>query len=1054
MSSAARYTVSASRLATVLQQWQSAADAGEATAAQCGGWACVFGERSVNTPENQRGQAMVQYLLEAKEPVTNAAAIITKEVTLFIHADGVDIAPPATKAEHHAVEVVSGVEAAKPRIAALLSGKVIGAPLNEFAIQEGAFAAAFVEAVKSTLPSDAILSAAPVLGELLFVKDEAALSCVEKAAGLCCAVFRRYARDHIASEMSERSPKKLYDVRQMLYAKLEHPNTIQGLERLDTEEFSLVTGLPPCIFHKGTYKSQLNVDEDTLKASCNAPTHGDVVVVRYGLKNAGYTAFLGRTLLVASSAPPNAKEAYQFAYDVSAKLMEALVPGAKVNDVYATVVQYATELNATLAAKLSKTLGFSTGLLVLEARGTISPKGTATVADGMSFVTRVVLEGVASDGAEDTFDVELTDTVVVHNGVAELKTKVARKVEEILYEDLEDTAGDEDAAASAQAQRNLSKITRQGQSETVILSREAQREQQLRQLLSELHEEFLAAGGKKGSQTSTEEYRTCDVGRLAFGELNPYKPDDRLPPQEGKNGIVVQTDKKVVWLPVCGRPVSFHISTINKVDVKAEGDKYTMTVTFHSMQESNVGYKMNRTKVFVKELTYSSTRDVFTDAQIAIQGVQQRIKNEDAARKRALTSASSGRLTLAPNPLRLPTVKIRPPITSSSRQNKGCVGNLELHANGLRFSFLGGVPVDMLFDNIKHVIFQPAVKSIYVIYHVTLKKPIEINRKSVTEIQFVAEVMESSELASGVRRSYEEELQAEERDEERIKQTNKQFITFAYAVEERSKIRTQLPTSQFAFDGVHARSMTTFKASREVLWAITDIPAFTQSAEDIEVVSFERVIPGGATFDMSFILKDYNKPVVTISSIPRNSLENIKDWCLSARLYYMETTVNPNWRVTMKDIREDPDWDPWLRGEGWSVLNNETNDEEDEEGGDADSDSDSDSTYYEDEDEDEESSDSDDSSWLEDEESDVDADSDASDDSSDADWDELERKAAAKDRAHRYSDDDEDRPRKRARTAAAHSSSSAPPAAPASRPTKMPINMGPRGTGVPPARRF
>ena len=292
-------------------------------------------------------------------------------------------------------------------------------------------------------------------------------------------------------------------------------------------------------------------------------------------------------------------------------------------------------------------------------------------------------------------------------------------------------------------------------------------------------------------------------------------------------------------------------------------------------------------------------------------------------------------------------------------------------------------------------------------------------------------------------------MQGEAGVEDRIQQTHRQFIAFAHAVQERSKIMTQLPIAQFAFDGVHARSMTTFKASREVLWAVTDTPAFTQSVEDVEVVSFERVIPNGATFDMSLIPKDYNKPVITISSIPRTSLDHIKDWCLSVRLYYMETTVNPNWRVTMKDIREDPDWDPWLRGDGWSVLNNETNDEEDEE--EDDDDSDSDSTYYEDEDE--ESSDSDDSSWLEDEESDVDADSEESDDSSDADWDELERKAVAKDRERRYSDDDDDdRPRRRARTAA--TAPSAAPTAPVSRPTKMPVKMPPRGAGVPPARRF
>ncbi|KAG5490555.1 hypothetical protein JKF63_00675 [Porcisia hertigi] len=1048
MQPSASHTLSISRLSAVLAQWQALAASGDAAADRCTAWVCVFGERSVNTPENQRGQAVLQYILEAKDPVCNTAALISKDVTLIVHEADVQIESPPTKLEGHTVEVVRGIQAAQGQITALLAGKTVGAPVNEFSIQEGTFASSFVELVHKVVPSDLLVSAAPVLGELLFVKDDAALGCVEKAAGLCCAVFRRYARDQIAHEMSKAHPKTLYDVRQTIYTTLERPNTIQGLESLAVEDFSLVTGLPPCLFHKGTYKSQLNVDEDTLKAECSVPVHGDVVVVRFGVKNTGYTAFFGRTLLVEAAAPSNAKEAYQFVYDVSVKLLELLVPGARLSDVYAAVMQFARDQNAELAQFLSKNFGFSTGLLVLEARGNISEKGTAIVADGMSFVTRVLLESVPSAGGDGTFDIELTDTVIMRGGVAELKTKVARKLADILYEDIEQDAAD--GEAEHQAPRDLSKITRQGKSETVVLSREAQREQELRKLLSELHEEFLASGGKKGTQTSTEEYRACDVGLLSLGELNPYNAGERVPPPESKNGIVVQQDKKVIWLPVCGRSVPFHVSTVNKVDVKVEGGTYTMTVLFHSMQESYVGYKMNRTKVFVKELTYSSKKDVFTDSVNAIMGIQQRIKNEDAARKRALTSASTGRLTVTPNPLRLPTVKIRPPIASTSRQNKGCVGNLELHANGLRFSFLGGAPIDMLFDNIRHVIFQPAVKSIYVIYHVTLKKPIEINRKNVSEIQFVAEVMESSELASGVRRSFEEEVQAEEREEMRIRQTNKQFITFAHAVEERSKIKTQLPTNQFSFDGVHTRSMTTFKGNREVLWAITDTPAFTLSVEDVEVVSFERVIPGGATIDMTLILKDYNKPVITINSIQRSSLEHIKDWCLSARLYYMETSVNPNWRVTMKEIREDSDWDPWLRGDGWSVLNNETNDEEGEE--DDGEDSDSDSTYYEDEDE--ESSDSDDSSWLEDEESEVESDSDGSDESSAASWDELERRAAAKDRKRDFSDDDDKyHPRKRQRTGPA---GSVPPVAPAARPAKVPINMAGRGgvSTAPPPRRF
>lgn len=40
----------------------------------------------------------------------------------------------------------------------------------------------------------------------------------------------------------------------------------------------------------------------------------------------------------------------------------------------------------------------------------------------------------------------------------------------------------------------------------------------------------------------------------------------------------------------------------------------------------------------------------------------------------------------------------------------------------------------------------------------------------------------------------------------------------------------------------------------------------------------------------------------------------------------------------MKDIRDDEDWDPWLPGAGWSVLNNEHSDDEDNDDDDDDED--------------------------------------------------------------------------------------------------------------------
>ncbi|CCW59526.1 unnamed protein product [Phytomonas sp. EM1] len=1018
------YTLSSSRLKNILEYWKALSDSEDPTAQKCTAIFCIFGDITPSTLENQRSEALIQYLLDAKSPITNIALVLTASAVLVIVSEAISVQSPVI--EGIQVSIVAK-EAVQDALQDILKDATVAIAQKELAIQEGSFSSEIIQTFKMVAKDT--VEAAPFIGELLFRKDDAALGSVEKAAGLCTAIFRRFVRPLIEEQISSTQPKTLGQLREEVCEKLEKPNTVQGLESLNVSEFVMAAALTPFVSRKGTYQSSIQVDAQQLQDLGQSAFSGDVVVVRYGTKCNSHIAFFGRTMMVESKAPADARASYEFVFNVSEKIIASLVPGVKLKEVYESVKEYAISLNDTLARYLNKSFGFSTGLLVLEVRGTISEKGTATVRNGMCFVVRVILDQVP-DRNGGFYGMELADTVIIRDGVAELKTKAARKPSEILYE-IEETAEE----TGEQATRNLSKITRQGMNDTAIVPREAQREDELKKLLLELHAEFIAAGGKKGAQTSTEELRVYEIGRLSFGELHPFSATDRVPPAEAKGNIYIQTDKKIAWLPLFGNLTPFHVCTISKVDVRMEGDRYIMVITFHTLQEANVGYKLNRTKVFLKELNYASSSDIFTEVKLQIQAVQQRIKNEDAARKRNATTAVTGKLVIG-KILGLPQVKLRPPI-NIGRQNKGCVGNLELHQNGLRFSHLGGTPIDVTFDNIKHVIFQPSIQEICVIYHITLNKPIEVGRKNATELQFVAEVMESSEAATGTRRSHQEEIEAELRDENRARETNKQFITFARAVEGQSKIKTQLPISKFFFDGVHTRSMVKFRGSNEVLWAISDWPAFTQAVSEVEVVSFERVIPGGSTFDMTLVMKDYSKPVTTINSIPRQFLDILKDWCLSARLYYMETTVNPNWKVTLKDIRDDSEWDPWLPGAGWSVLNDEA-DEEDEE-------TDSDSTYYEEEDE--ESDDSDESSWLEDEESDVPTEDE---DSSDASWDELEQKAEEHDRKRHYSDNDEERPKKTRRNDAN------PPRAATVPPRHVPVKTNPFGkTAVPPpSRRF
>lgn len=1009
-------TLSEPRHSALLQSFSEAVDRGDSAAVKISALVFLFGEHSPSTLENQRGQAVIQYLLESQYPVSNACIVASPSATFIFHGKDHTIVLPPSPPSSQQITVTSDFESWKASVKRAFEGKSVGVAMRELDIQEGSFATDAIHFLKSEAGLD-LVESAPLFGELLFVKDEAAIASIEKASGLSSTIFRRYVRGLIESQISTPNPNTLLQIREQLCEKLQHPETIDGLESLNTKEFSMASGLTVCIFQKSVYDPKIQVDDEDLKKVCAVPLNPQVLIARYGTKHMGYTSFIARTILVESKVSEKHKEAYNFVFFVSSKVIEKLTAGTPLKKVYEEVMDAAVEKDPELASHLIKSFGFSTGLLVLESRGTISEKGTAVVQNGMCFVVRIVLQGVPDDG-ESIFNIELADTVLIRGDVGELRTKVFRKLEDVLYE-----VDEEDSEKNFRT-RDLSKITRQGASGSVIVSREEQREQQLKSLLNELHAEFLASGGKKSNQSSLEEVSTYEIGRLALGDIVL----DSTVPEEAKSSIFIQVNKKVAWFPVFGKPCPFHISTISKVENKVEGNRYLFVVTFHSLQEANIAFRLNRTKAFLKELSYASKKDIFTEIQIAIQAIQQNIKNEDANRKRNLNTSTGGKLQILSNSVRLPQLKIRPPITIG-RKTQGCVGNLELHQNGLRFTYLGGAPIDILFDNVKHIIFQPAVNSVIVCYHVTLKKAVDVGKKPFTEIQFIAEVMESSEAATGIRKSYEEEVMAEERDEARVRETNKQFVTFARAVEERSKIRTQFPSNNISFDGVHTKSMVTFKASREVLWAVTEWPPFTLSVSEVEVVSLERVAPGISTFDLAFILKDYNKPVITINSIPRKNLELIKDWCLSVRLYYMETSVNPNWKVTMKTIRDDDEWNPWLPDGGWSILNEDPEDEESEE---------SDSTYNE---EDEETTE-DSSSWLEDEESDVSSGSESEESS--ADWDELDRRAQAHDRKKRYSDDDDDeRPRKRART-------TQPPVAlaPSTRSSAFPHNA------APPPRRF
>lgn len=170
---------------------------------------------------------------------------------------------------------------------------------------------------------------------------------------------------------------------------------------------------------------------------------------------------------------------------------------------------------------------------------------------------------------------------------------------------------------------------------------------------------------------------------------------------------------------------------------------------------------------------------------------------------------------------------------------------------------------------------------------------------------------------------------------------------------------------------------------------------------------------GHRNFDVSFIFKDMTKPVARISTVPMESLDNLKTWLGELEIVWYEGAINMKWTNIFKEIQKDVNG--FLEEGGWDGWFGEDSAAEEEE-----EIMDGDSSYSEDEESDGGDSDSDFSDLESEasEESEASVESDASEAMS---WDEMDRaaqeedKKKAEDRKRGRRDDDDDQPVKRKR---------------------------------------
>lgn len=101
------------------------------------------------------------------------------------------------------------------------------------------------------------------------------------------------------------------------------------------------------------------------------------------------------------------------------------------------------------------------------------------------------------------------------------------------------------------------------------------------------------------------------------------------------------------------------------------------------------------------------------------------------------------------------------------------------------------------------------------------------------------------------------------------------------------------------------------------LVALSDFPFFVINVADIETVFFERVALQCKNFDMAIIFRDFHT-FKRINSIPRESIDLIKQYLNEVGIIFSEGLLALNWHTVLGSIRGD--FEAFLDGGAWKFL--------------------------------------------------------------------------------------------------------------------------------------
>jgi nucleosome binding factor SPN SPT16 subunit len=438
-------------------------------------------------------------------------------------------------------------------------------------------------------------------------------------------------------------------------------------------------------------------------------------------------------------------------------------------------------------------------------------------------------------------------------------------------------------------------------------------------------------------------------------DLAVYRSKEAYPRDIPMNRLRVDLEKECLLVPINGQLVPLHISTIKNM-TQPDPD---MRINFYipgsalgkevakNMQQ--LVFKYGDRAVFIKELTFRSldSKNLPTVYQ-QFQELRRRVRQREQKAEQEKDLVVQTKLIRIKDQRvpRLQEVTMRPQLSG-----RKCIGTLEAHQNGLRFTSSKAEILDVMYANVKHAIFQPCDRTTMVLVHFYLKDFILIGKKKQKDVQFYTEVVESSlNLENSRRSSYDpDELDDEQREREMRKRLNSAFREFCAKVEKvashyQFNLNIDVPFKKSAFLGNWSKEMVLLEPTTNCLVNLTEWPAFVLTLSEVEHAHFERVTYATKAFDLTFIFKNWDLMPRTITAIDMKYMDIIQDWLNLVEITFTKGPRSINWSDVMKIVREERsifydavDEEGIAKPAGWLFLSAEGSDDEDEEAEDEDS---------------------------------------------------------------------------------------------------------------------